>query len=68
MFSKPRKSPLARRPVTIPGRTVDSGAESVNWSKVEELLPYGGVRIEDEVHCTDAAPENLTRDAFAALT
>lgn len=42
-------------------------AKAVNWDKVEALLPYGGVRIEDEVHCTDAAPENLTRDAFAAL-
>ena len=42
-------------------------AKAVDWSKVEDLLPYGGVRIEDEVHCTDAAPENLTRDAFAAL-
>ena len=42
-------------------------AKAVDWSKVEDLLPYGGVRIEDEVQCTDAAPENLTRDAFAAL-
>jgi Xaa-Pro dipeptidase len=41
-------------------------ARAVNWDKVEALLPYGGVRIEDEVHCTDATPENLTRDAFAA--
>jgi hypothetical protein len=24
------------------------------------------VRIEDDVACTDAAPENLSRDAFAA--
>ncbi|TNJ33804.1 Xaa-Pro dipeptidase [Arenimonas terrae] len=42
-------------------------AKAVNWDKVDALLPYGGVRIEDEVHCTDAAPENLTRDAFASL-
>ena len=42
-------------------------AKSVNWQKVEQLMPYGGVRIEDEVHCTDDAPENLSRDAFAAL-
>lgn len=42
-------------------------AKFVDWSKVEALLPYGGVRIEDEVHCTDATPENLTRDAFADL-
>ena len=39
----------------------------VNWQKVEQLMPYGGVRIEDEVHCTDSDPENLSRDAFAAL-
>ncbi|MBP6299642.1 MAG: Xaa-Pro dipeptidase [Arenimonas sp.] len=39
----------------------------VNWQKVEQLMPYGGVRIEDEVHCTDDEPENLSRDAFAAL-
>ena len=42
-------------------------AKAVNWSKIEQLLPYGGVRIEDDVHCTDDEPENLSRDAFAAL-
>lgn len=40
--------------------------KAVDWSAVEALAPWGGVRIEDEVHCTDGAPENLTRDAFAA--
>jgi hypothetical protein len=25
------------------------------------------VRIEDEVHCTEDEPENISRDAFAAL-
>ena len=40
--------------------------KAVNWDKIEQLLPWGGVRIEAEVHCTDGAPENLTRDAFAA--
>jgi Xaa-Pro dipeptidase len=42
-------------------------AKAVNWAKVEQLMPYGGVRIEDEVHCTVGEPENLSRDAFAAL-
>ncbi|MBS7458427.1 Xaa-Pro dipeptidase [Coralloluteibacterium stylophorae] len=37
----------------------------VDWDAVEALRPYGGVRIEDDVVCTDGAPENLTRDAFA---
>jgi Xaa-Pro dipeptidase len=42
-------------------------SKSVNWQRVEQLLPYGGVRIEDEVLCTDGEPENLSRNAFAAL-
>jgi len=39
----------------------------VDWAKVEAFRPYGGIRIEDDVVCADGAPENLTRDAFAAL-
>jgi Xaa-Pro dipeptidase len=38
---------------------------SVDWDRVERFKPYGGIRIEDDVVCTDDAPENLTRDAFA---
>lgn len=41
-------------------------AGEIDWQVVEHLLPYGGVRIEDNVRVTDAEPENLTRDAFAA--
>ena len=41
--------------------------KDIDWAKVEALKPYGGIRIEDDVVCTDRAPENLTRDAFAAL-
>ncbi len=40
--------------------------EHVDWRAVERLRPYGGVRIEDDVAVTDAEPENLTRNAFAA--
>ena len=42
-------------------------AKAVNWAKVEQLMRYGGLRIEDEVNCTGAEPENLSRDAFATL-
>lgn len=42
-------------------------AAAVDWAKVEHLARFGGVRIEDDVHVTDGAPENLTRDAFRAL-
>lgn len=41
-------------------------ATAVNWSAIEHLRRFGGVRIEDDVVCTATAPENLSRDAFAA--
>ena len=41
-------------------------AKAVDWKRIGHFLPFGGVRIEDEVHCTAGEPENLTRDAFAA--
>ncbi len=41
-------------------------AKAVNWDKVDHLRRFGGVRIEDDVVCTEGEPENLSRDAFAA--
>jgi Xaa-Pro dipeptidase len=41
--------------------------ELIDWSVVNELRPFGGIRIEDNVVATGGAPENLTRDAFARL-
>jgi Xaa-Pro dipeptidase len=40
-------------------------AADIAWAKVDAFRRYGGIRIEDDVACTDGAPENLTRDAFA---
>lgn len=42
-------------------------AGAVNWDRVDALRPYGGIRIEDEVVCTDGDPVNMTREGFAAL-
>lgn len=42
-------------------------AKDIAWDKVDAFRKYGGVRIEDDVVCTDGAPENLTRNAFSAL-
>ena len=39
----------------------------INWRRVDEFRPYGGIRVEDNVACTAGEPENLTRNAFAAL-
>lgn len=41
--------------------------KDVVWDKVDAFRKYGGIRIEDDVACTEGDPENLTRDAFAAL-
>jgi Xaa-Pro dipeptidase len=41
-------------------------AKDVVWSKVDGFRKYGGIRIEDDVVCTDGDPLNLTREAFAA--
>jgi Xaa-Pro dipeptidase len=38
----------------------------INWSRVEQLKPFGGIRIEDNVVARTGAPENLTRMAFDA--
>jgi Xaa-Pro dipeptidase len=47
-------------------RQTEAGKQ-VDWARVEALKPYGGIRIEDDVLCTDGSPENFTRDAFALL-
>ena len=41
-------------------------ADSIDWARVDAFRPYGGIRIEDEVLCTDGDAVNLTRPAFAA--
>ena len=41
-------------------------SKDIAWDKVEAFKRYGGIRIEDDVVCTDDSPEDLTRDAFAA--
>jgi len=39
---------------------------SVDWNRVAQFRPYGGIRIEDDVVCTEGEPVNLTRQGFAA--
>ena len=45
----------------------DERRAHIDWTVVEELKPYGGVRIEDNVAATAHKPENMTRDAFARV-
>lgn len=39
----------------------------VSWDRVEALMPYGGIRIEDNVLIQEGTPVNLTREAFEAV-
>jgi Xaa-Pro aminopeptidase len=34
--------------------------DTVDWTRVDRLLEFGGIRIEDNVHVTTGAPEVLT--------
>ncbi len=40
-------------------------ADAVDWRRVEAFKPYGGIRIEDDVVCTEGDAVNLTREGFA---
>ena len=40
-------------------------ADAVDWDRIEQFRPFGGIRIEDDVVCTGDAPINLTREAYA---
>ena len=39
----------------------------LEWSAIDALMLFGGIRIEDDVRVRESGAENLTRDAFAAL-
>jgi Xaa-Pro dipeptidase len=41
-------------------------ANKVNRAMIERLVPFGGIRIEDNVEVTADGHRNLTREAFAA--
>jgi Xaa-Pro dipeptidase len=41
-------------------------ARYVDWPLVESLMPYGGIRTEDNLLVTEGGNENLTRQAFNA--
>jgi Xaa-Pro dipeptidase len=42
----------------------DARGTHINWSRVEQLRRFGGIRIEDDLAVTASGCENLTRDAF----
>ena len=45
----------------------DQRGAKINWARVDQFRPFGGIRIEDNLAITASGCENLTRDAFAEL-
>ena len=45
----------------------DGRSRHINWSQVEALAHFGGIRIEDDLAISDRGCENLTRNAFSSL-
>ena len=45
----------------------DSRGQNINWTRVEQFRPFGGIRVEDDLAVTSGGCENLTRDAFSVL-
>ena len=44
-----------------------AAAESVDWKSVDRCLPYGGIRVEDNVLVTENGSRNLTRSALSDI-
>ena len=44
----------------------DDRARLVDWKAIDELRPFGGIRIEDNVVVEAGGIRNLTREAFAS--
>ena len=42
-------------------------ASKINWQLIESLLPFGGIRIEDNIAMINGHTRNLTREAFTQL-
>ena len=42
--------------------------DKLNRAMIERLLPFGGIRVEDDVEVILDGHRNLTREAFVAAT
>ncbi len=48
-------------PVLLQNRELrDEHRDAVNWERVDRMMDFGGVRIEDNIHVTTGEPEVLT--------
>ncbi|HVS75346.1 MAG TPA: Xaa-Pro dipeptidase [Steroidobacteraceae bacterium] len=55
-------------PQLLDAARADRRSNCINWARVDSLRKFGGIRIEDDLAVTAAGCENLTRDAFRAVS
>lgn len=55
-------------PQLLAAARADQRSRRIDWSRVDSLRKFGGIRIEDDLAVTATACENLTRDAFRAAS
>ncbi len=48
-------------PILLDRLRSDTLAKHINWPVVDKLVPFGGIRIEDDVLVTSSGHDNLTR-------
>jgi Xaa-Pro dipeptidase len=39
-----------------------------DMTRIQQFMPYGGIRVEDNVVVKNDLPENLTREAFTNIS
>ena len=49
-----------------PERTTEKG-QLINWDLVDDLIPNGGIRFEDDAWITADGPVNLTREELRVV-
>lgn len=52
-------------PMLLEEAAAGPAGKQIEWDRVDELTPFGGIRIEDNVVVGDDGLRNLTREAFA---
>lgn len=53
-------------PMLLDALRTGEHAANVNWPQVDALVPFGGIRIEDNVLITSTGVDNLTRNSFVS--